>query len=174
MEFPDLGQHCSESSCCKLGMFNPNIYLIYLRVYRKHFLKLLHLDFLPLNCDGCGKVFCSTHFPYEMHHCSSNLIRDHRVPMCPLCGELVPTAPGVTPDRSVSQHIDRQCKSESLKIFTNRCSFEKCKKKEMVPFNCSQCRQNFCLRHRHTADHKCEGPKATAKKEQEQLRITAM
>lgn len=127
-----------------------------------------------MKCDGCDKVFCSSHFRYESHSCSSNRIRNHQVPLCPLCGEPVPTAPGVEPDRTVSQHIDQQCRSDDRKIFTNRCCFEKCKKKELIPFNCSQCKQNYCLRHRHSADHNCKGSKAIINNEQEQKRTTAM
>ncbi|XP_073820934.1 AN1-type zinc finger protein 2A [Musca autumnalis] len=130
MEFPHLGQHCSEKSCNRL-------------------------DFLPVKCDACKNVFCSSHFNYDHHNCKHGR-KDHQVPLCPLCGEPVPTAPGVEPDLTVGQHIDKQCKSDSRKIFTNRCSYKSCKRKELIPVNCSQCKKNFCLRHRHTADHECQ------------------
>jgi len=29
--------------------------------------------------------------------------------------------------------------------------------KELVPFNCGGCRQNFCIKHRHEKDHSCGG-----------------
>ncbi|XP_036328502.1 AN1-type zinc finger protein 2B-like [Rhagoletis pomonella] len=80
-----------------------------------------------------------------------------QVPICPLCGEPVPTAPGVEPDLTVGRHIDQQCKSDTKKIYTNRCSYKNCKKKELIPVNCTECRRNFCLRHRHTTDHGCRG-----------------
>uniref|UniRef100_A0A1B0C3H8 AN1-type domain-containing protein n=1 Tax=Glossina palpalis gambiensis TaxID=67801 RepID=A0A1B0C3H8_9MUSC len=131
MEFPNLGQHCNEKSCNKL-------------------------DFLPMKCDGCGKEYCCDHFHYERHNCKTGIRKDFQVPLCPLCNEPVPTAPGVEPDVTVSQHIDQQCKSETKKIFTNRCSFKNCKRKELIPVFCSQCKRNFCLRHRHTADHVCD------------------
>lgn len=115
------------------------------------------LDFLPMKCDACNQVFCSSHFNYELHKCSSGLRKDYQVPLCPLCGEPVPTAPGVEPDLTVGQHIDKQCKSDSRKIFINRCSYKSCKRKELIPVNCSQCKRNFCLRHRHTTDHQCQG-----------------
>ncbi|XP_075153993.1 AN1-type zinc finger protein 2A [Haematobia irritans] len=133
MEFPHLGQNCHEKSCNRL-------------------------DFLPMKCDACKNVFCSGHFNYEHHNCPNGR-KDHQVPLCPLCGEPVPTPPGVEPDLTVGQHIDKQCKSDSRKIFTNRCSYKSCKRKELIPVNCSQCKRNFCLRHRHTTDHECQEAK---------------
>ena len=29
---------------------------------------------------------------------------------------------------------------------------------QLVPVLCSDCKLNFCLSHRHTADHECKGP----------------
>merc|ERR1712098_913280 len=45
------------------------------------------------------------------------------------------------------------------KVFSNRCNKTKCKKKELVPLICDTCKLNFCLTHRHPADHDCQGPK---------------
>jgi hypothetical protein len=59
-------------------------------------------------------------------------------------------------DRAVSQHIDQECKNQT-KIYTNSCSFGKCKKRELIPFNCSTCKKNFCLKHRHFDVHECKG-----------------
>lgn len=131
MEFPHLGQHCNEATCNRL-------------------------DFLPVKCDSCDKVFCATHYNYERHNCPGAHKKNFQVPICPLCGEPVPTAPGVEPDLTVSQHIDKQCKSDSKKIYTNRCHAKGCKRKELIPVQCSQCKLNFCLRHRHTSDHDCK------------------
>ncbi|XP_052851985.1 AN1-type zinc finger protein 2A [Drosophila gunungcola] len=131
MEFPHLGQHCSEETCNRL-------------------------DFLPVKCDSCDKVFCASHYNYERHHCPGAHKKNVQVPICPLCREPVPTPPGVEPDVTVGQHIDQQCKSESKKIYTNRCHAKGCKRKELIPVTCSQCHLNFCLRHRHTSDHDCQ------------------
>jgi len=130
MEFPHLGKHCSEKSCNKL-------------------------DFLPMSCDACQLIFCSEHFSYQKHKCLSVHKEDVQVPACPLCGEPVPTPRGVSPDMTVGQHIDQYCKSDKTKIFTNKCSFRGCKKKELVPVQCGFCKLNFCLRHRHVTDHEC-------------------
>ncbi|XP_001648956.2 AN1-type zinc finger protein 2A [Aedes aegypti] len=132
MEFPHLGKHCSEKYCNKL-------------------------DFLPMKCDACGEIFCSEHFSYQTHSCHSAYKKDVQVPICPLCGEPVPTARDVSPDVTVGAHIDQFCKSERKKIYTNRCSFKTCKKKELVPFSCGVCKRNYCLKHRHTVDHECQG-----------------
>ncbi|XP_067626213.1 AN1-type zinc finger protein 2A [Eurosta solidaginis] len=135
MEFPHLGQHCNEATCNRL-------------------------DFLPFKCDSCNEVFCSTHFNYDKHSCVGPRRQDMQVPICPLCGEPVPTAPGVEPDLTVGRHIDQQCKSDTKKIYTNRCSYKNCKKKELIPVTCKECKRNYCLRHRHTTDHDCKGTAA--------------
>lgn len=116
----------------------------------------MYTDFLPVKCDSCDKVFCASHYNYERHNCPGAHKKNFQVPICPLCGEPVPTAPGVEPDLTVSQHIDKQCKSDSKKIYTNRCHAKGCKRKELIPVQCSQCKLNFCLRHRHSSDHDCK------------------
>ncbi|CAH2055810.1 unnamed protein product, partial [Iphiclides podalirius] len=93
-----------------------------------------------------------------------------QVPDCPLCGAPVPGRRGEPPDVAVSQHIDNQCTSDPAKerrkkVFTNKCSYKGCKTKEMVPLICKECSLNYCLRHRHTTDHACEG-KLAAKRRQ--------
>lgn len=127
----------------------------------------------------------SEHFSYQKHACTSAHKKDFQVPACPLCGEPVPTPRGVSPDMTVGQHIGKQsfpsnesntnshknkessyinvcifsdqyCKSDKRKIFTNKCSFKGCKKKELIPVKCLQCTMNFCLRHRHSSDHDCK------------------
>lgn len=109
-----------------------------------------------MQCDACEKMFCASHFHYDTHNCLKSGNRDHQVPLCPLCGVPVPTAPGEEPDRTVSDHIDRQCQSDSTMVFTYLCTFNKCKGKELVPFKCLTCEQNFCARHRHAVDHNCK------------------
>lgn len=121
----------------------------------------LYTDFLPVKCDSCDKVFCASHYNYERHNCPGAHKKNFQVPICPLCGEPVPTAPGVEPDLTVSQHIDKQCKSDSKKIYTNRCHAKGCKRKELIPVQCSQCKLNFCLRHRHSSDHDCKPTTST-------------
>ncbi|XP_034987218.2 AN1-type zinc finger protein 2A isoform X2 [Zootoca vivipara] len=136
MEFPDLGEHCSEKTCKQL-------------------------DFLPLKCDACGEVFCKDHFAYNQHRCSSAYKKDAQVPVCPLCNTPIPVKKGEVPDAVVSAHMDRDCKRDSAqrkqKIFTNKCFQPGCKKREMMKLVCDQCQGNFCLKHRHPLDHACKG-----------------
>ncbi|XP_067859031.1 AN1-type zinc finger protein 2A isoform X2 [Heptranchias perlo] len=135
MEFPDLGNHCSENSCKRL-------------------------DFLPMKCDACAQIFCKDHITYTMHKCTSAYKKDIQVPVCPLCNIPVPVRKGEMPDIRVGEHIDRECKSDPAqkkrKIFTNKCSKTGCKQKEMIKVTCDQCHLNFCLKHRHPLDHSCE------------------
>ncbi|XP_059622721.1 AN1-type zinc finger protein 2A [Phlebotomus argentipes] len=132
MEFPGLGKHCSVSTCNKL-------------------------DFLPVKCDACNEILCSEHYSYEKHGCKSARRKDVQVPVCPLCGEPVPTPSDVSPDLTVGRHIDQFCRSEKTRIFTNNCSFAGCRQKELVPILCGDCKRNFCIRHRHFNDHQCRG-----------------
>lgn len=136
MELPHLGEQCQVDSCGQL-------------------------DFLPIKCYGCHKKFCTDHFQYESHQCPNRHTKDVQVPVCPLCDSPVPTAKGVSPDTTVSAHIDRDCKSDPAvakrnKVYTNRCSVKKCKQKEMMKVNCDQCKQSYCLKHRHPQDHECQ------------------
>ncbi|KAK3914560.1 AN1-type zinc finger protein 2B [Frankliniella fusca] len=139
MEFPGLGQHCSEPTCKQL-------------------------DFLPVKCDACQKIFCHSHMSYLQHACSSAHKRDVQVPVCPLCNKPVPAKRGEQPDIAVGAHIDNNCESDTAqnrrKVFSNRCSAKSCKNKEMIPVHCSECLLNFCLKHRHPVDHQCGGKSA--------------
>lgn len=130
MELPNLGDHCALTSCSRL-------------------------DFLPVKCGGCRKVFCGSHYPYSEHSCPSPSLGDARVPVCPLCDRPIPVRrKGDPPDLLVSQHIDTDCQSDPAKenrnkVFDQRCTFRKCKKKEMIRIVCDDCKSNFCLQHRH-------------------------
>ncbi|XP_045077570.1 AN1-type zinc finger protein 2A-like isoform X2 [Coregonus clupeaformis] len=135
MEFPDLGEHCSENSCKQL-------------------------DFLPMRCDACEEIFCKDHISYANHKCMSSYKKDVQVPVCPLCNTPIPIKRGEMPDIKVGEHIDRDCQSDPAqnkrKIFTNKCSKGGCKQKEMIRVTCDQCHMNYCLKHRHPLDHDCK------------------
>eukprot|EP00058_Branchiostoma_floridae_P026251 XP_002611741.1 hypothetical protein BRAFLDRAFT_284089 [Branchiostoma floridae] len=141
-EFPDLGAHCSETFCKQL-------------------------DFLPMKCDCCEKIFCKDHILYRQHNCESSYKKDVQVPVCPLCNAPIPVKRGELPDIRVGEHIDRDCKSDKAeqrrKIYTNRCNVKGCKQKELIPVVCDSCRKNFCLKHRHTTDHNCKGYQDTGR-----------
>ncbi|XP_045110165.1 AN1-type zinc finger protein 2A-like isoform X2 [Portunus trituberculatus] len=139
MELPHLGTHCAESTCNKL-------------------------DFLPFTCNLCQKEFCVDHHKYTAHNCTESYRADAQVPICPLCDQPVPSKRGEPPDLAVNEHMENNCKNKKKKIYTNKCSADGCKTKEMIPVLCESCRQNYCLRHRHPSDHDCKGP--TSAKEQ--------
>ncbi|KAK9891560.1 hypothetical protein WA026_015521 [Henosepilachna vigintioctopunctata] len=134
MELPDLGKHCSEVTCKRL-------------------------DFLPIKCDACSKIFCGEHFQFRNHNCKKSHERDNQVPVCPLCNKPIPLKHGESADDVVGSHIDNYCQSDPArnrrKVYTNRCSFKHCKAKEMVPIVCNDCKKNFCLKHRLQVDHQC-------------------
>jgi len=133
MEFPELGVHCSVSQCHQL-------------------------DFLPVVCDACRSKFCNDHWTYDAHTCPLKHTKDVQVPVCPLCDRPVPTAKGTSPDASVSAHLDRDCREKQKRKTKNRCSVKKCKQTEFIKVSCERCGQNFCLKHRHPADHECQAP----------------
>lgn len=133
MELPHLGTHCAELSCNKL-------------------------DFLPFTCNLCKKEFCVDHHKYTAHNCTESYRADAQVPICPLCDQPVPSKRGQPPDLAVNEHMENNCKNKKKKIYTNKCSADGCKTKEMIPVLCDSCRQNYCLRHRHPTDHDCKGP----------------
>lgn len=107
--------------------------------------------------------FSSEHYSYIQHDCPGANRRENQVPVCPMCMKPVPSVKGQE-DRAVSEHIDKFCKTET-KIYTNSCSFGKCKKRELVPFNCSSCNKNFCLKHRHFDVHECKGRAQTSQRD---------
>lgn len=134
MELPHLGHNCSEPTCKKL-------------------------DFLPIRCDACKEIFCCEHYQFKNHNCPKSYIKDNQVPICPLCNIPIPIKFGESPDVIVGAHIDNDCQSDPAKsrrkVFTNRCNFKGCKKKEIIPVICNDCKLNFCLKHRFPDDHKC-------------------
>ncbi|CAF0748950.1 unnamed protein product [Didymodactylos carnosus] len=142
MEFPHLGKNCSVQTCNRL-------------------------DFLPMKCDACEKIFCKDHIRYNEHKCESSHRKDVQVPICPLCGQAVSCSRNEEPDQVVSAHIDRDCKSDPAlnrrRIYTNRCSAPNCKQREAIRLNCDKCLKTYCLKHRFPEDHKCNGYENTGK-----------
>lgn len=120
---------------------------------------LIKPDFLPIKCDSCSNVFCKDHFKYDKHDCPGGL-KDNQVPVCPLCCAIIPVAKGVLADIVVGQHIDNDCSDErsgsGKRRLRNKCSVKGCRQRELIPLLCSECKRNFCLRHRHSADHDCD------------------
>ncbi|ORY99405.1 hypothetical protein BCR43DRAFT_455966 [Syncephalastrum racemosum] len=137
MEFPNLGKHCTADNCKQL-------------------------DFLPFTCYHCKKIFCQEHYKLEDHHCPSlndpNL--DVRVPTCPICEQPVPGRRDQDPNIRVNEHIQNNCRSE--KKPSNLCKHKGCKAKLLVPMQCTDCHQAFCVKHRLPVDHDCAPPKSSS------------
>lgn len=140
------------------------MYISYQDTYIMHdisYLKLNLICFLFLfyiYVGSCADFFCSEHFSYKGHGCSSGRT-DYKAPICPACQQVVPNPPDSSPDQAVSRHLDQFCPNEreKAKIFKNGCAYRNCKRKELVPIKCHLCQLNFCLKHRHNLDHDCEG-----------------
>lgn len=144
MELPHIGENCALTQCNRL-------------------------DFLPIKCDACSKVFCLEHYRYETHGCETAKNKDFQVPVCPLCMQPVVAKRDQLPDLAVSQHIDQFCtKNELLKNYHRQkiatktnlhaCSYKSCKQKDLIYLECSDCQAKFCIKHRHPGDHACPGP----------------
>lgn len=142
MELPHIGDNCALKQCNQL-------------------------DFLPVKCDACSKVFCLEHYRYEKHDCHTAKNKDFQVPVCPLCMEPVVGKRDQLPDLAVSQHIDQFCpKNELLKNYQRQrkntnlqaCTFKSCKQKDLIYLECNDCKAKFCIKHRHPTDHSCAGP----------------
>jgi len=78
-----------------------------------------------------------------------------------LCNKPVPVNRNELPDFKVSEHIDRDCQSDPAlskrKSNIQPCPVPRCKETMFVRVECSNCRHNFCLKHRHVLDHECKG-----------------
>jgi hypothetical protein len=111
--------------------------------------------------------YSKDHIRYTEHQCPSSYRKDVQIPICPLCNQAVPYEyRDQSPDRVVSAHIDRDCKSDPArkkreKIYSNKCSISSCKQREAIQVNCEKCLKTFCLRHRFPDDHQCQGLRTT-------------
>ena len=117
------------------------------------------LDFLPIKCDGCEKVFCENHMRYDQHSCPNSHQKNVQVPVCPLCNSPVPVSFGESPDVKVSRHIDNDCRSDpalARRSQLNRCVAKGCKKRDLTSIKCPECKMTVCIKHRLSEDHDCK------------------
>lgn len=134
MELPHIGKHCTVKTCNQI-------------------------DFLPFNCQYCRGIFCAGHWKLSQHDCPKRELaerEDYRVPVCPLCNEVISVPRGEVPDIKVDQHIANGCRVAPKKP-SNVCSLVGCSEKILVPIYCKSCKRLYCVKHRLEADHKC-GP----------------
>jgi len=107
--------------------------------------------------------YSKDHIKYDEHQCPSPRRKNIQVPVCPLCNQVVPLQHrDQSPDLAVSDHIDRDCKSDPAlkkrqKVYSNKCSLTSCKQREIIQVKCDKCLKTFCLKHRFAEDHKCQG-----------------
>jgi len=111
---------------------------------------------LPSRCDCCFATFCGECSSYDAHSCPGQYKTNRTVPVCPLCQEAVPVKPGEDANAKMEQHIAGGCaKPTKTAVFTHRCSYGKCKKKELVQCICKGCGLNHCIKHRQPDSHRC-------------------
>ncbi|KAI3634923.1 hypothetical protein MIR68_007304 [Amoeboaphelidium protococcarum] len=135
-----------------------------------HWKECRQLDYLPFTCEGCKESFCHEHWKASSHSCPQDVL-EHGQIRCLMCQTMLKVPNNQSVDRVVSDHIDRGCNTQGVgkdkQPSTGRqtkptrihmCHLEDCKKKEVVKFECRDCKYNFCIKHRHPLDHKCSGP----------------
>ena len=83
------------------------------------------LDFLPVTCNYCLKIFCKEHFSYVEHNCAEW--------------------------KTISQKTSNP--APTLQKFN--CHFLECRRLEETEIVCPKCQQNFCMVHRLEKDHQC-------------------
>ncbi|CAL5088480.1 unnamed protein product [Urochloa decumbens] len=139
--FPDLGAHCDEPDCNQL-------------------------DFLPFDCDGCGKVFCVAHRTYRDHGCAKAADQGRTVVVCPDCGDAIErtAAPGQQSEREILDAHVRSRRCDPARKRKPACPARRCK--EPLTFSnsteCKSCGRKVCLKHRFPADHGCAGAAGSA------------
>jgi predicted nucleic acid binding AN1-type Zn finger protein len=141
MEFPTLGERCSQAGCGQL-------------------------DFLPLKCNYCKISFCKEHAnPPENHQCTVG--RPNReIPICPICSQSITgkdLKKGNHLDLIMNEHIESKCqkyllseKPRSGYSSTYACSVVDCSIRSVVKIECPKCKKTFCTKHRWETDHKCQ------------------
>ncbi|KAK1630541.1 hypothetical protein QYE76_004856 [Lolium multiflorum] len=131
--FPDLGAHCDREDCNQL-------------------------DFLPFDCDGCGKVFCAEHRTYLGHGCARATDQGRTVVVCEACGDAIERAAGAGTDAEILEaHARSRRGCDPARKLKPRCPARRCK--ETLTFSnssvCKGCGHKVCLKHRFPADHEC-------------------
>ncbi|KAF0915522.1 hypothetical protein E2562_036677 [Oryza meyeriana var. granulata] len=132
--FPNLGAHCDREDCNQL-------------------------DFLPFDCDGCGRTFCAEHRTYWDHGCPRAGDQGRTVVVCEACGDAIERRPGDGDEAAVLEAHARSRRCDPARKRKPRCPVPRCK--ETLTFSntsgCKGCGQKVCLKHRFPADHGCAG-----------------
>lgn len=124
----NLGQHCHVSDCRQL-------------------------DFLPFVCYKCKGVFCLEHRTMEAHQCRHAEDDNRIAQVCPKCKQvLIVKSPT---DDALGRHLKSGCTKNVSTRIKIRCSIKGCGNGEYIPFKCSVCRKNYCVKHRFPCQHSC-------------------
>ncbi|KAI8388129.1 uncharacterized protein BYT42DRAFT_223382 [Radiomyces spectabilis] len=123
------------------------------------------IDFLPVVCIYCNKVFCGDHrLPFD-HDCREYSLHDREAIQCPQCQKFLRT-PSVDTQKTnaeqiVEEHLKSRCVLHCILTETKdpkfRCSVSGCNHKESVvgKVHCDKCDHDFCVKHRHPLSHQC-------------------
>jgi len=121
----------------------------------------MQLDFLPFQCDACGKAYCQNHFAYANHDCPVAQRSSVQVLICPMCSQSVRISPNEDPNVTWDRHYVGSCSRVlPTKKASKKCPVKGCKE-TLGPSNrveCGSCGQMVCLKHRLPEDHECPGP----------------
>ncbi|CAH8607950.1 unnamed protein product [Schistosoma curassoni] len=100
----NIGAHCSEKDCRQL-------------------------DFLPIHCEHCDRVFCKIHSSITAHNCpiSSSTYKCHQ--------------------------SSSQFRSDDAN--DNICDYHLCNERQLVLLSCDGCYGNFCTSHKQKEVHQC-------------------
>ncbi|CAN0305388.1 unnamed protein product, partial [Scytosiphon promiscuus] len=81
-----------------------------------------------------------------------------RVLECSKCNKVLRRPAGVDHDLLLRRHLGSGCVDGIRKTRPNKigCSAQGCRGSEFMKVSCGTCRKNFCFRHRHEEDHKCQ------------------
>lgn len=152
MDTLDKGKHCSEEYCHQL-------------------------DYLPMTCKACSKVFCADHFKYEAHNCELAKTLDYKIPVCEVCEEAIEFKRDKDLDLCLAEHMENcQLYDKSKRIKAKKyCHFKSCRTKEGFRFECERCQVTFCVKHRMPEVHMCSSlaRSCSSQMQKAQAKITA-
>ncbi|KAB8110349.1 hypothetical protein EE612_047515 [Oryza sativa] len=139
--FPDLGAQCDREDCNQL-------------------------DFLPFDCDGCGKTFCAEHRTYRDHGCARAADQGRTVVVCEACGDAIErrAGDGGGDDAAVLEAHARSRRCDPARKRKPRCPVPRCKGDAHVLQHerVQGCGQKVCLKHRFPDRHACAGAASKA------------
>ncbi|CAH8545636.1 unnamed protein product [Schistosoma turkestanicum] len=105
-----IGAHCSQEDCKQL-------------------------DFLPIQCEYCDRIFCKIHSSITAHN-------------CPVPNSTYQSSRSIQ-SQFHSDHEDDDSTNNKL------CSYHSCNQRQLVLLSCDACHGNFCISHKQKEIHEC-------------------